>query len=219
MTVSNVVSPLMSTMDRFLIGAQVSMAAVAYYATPSEVITKLLIVPASLVGVMFPAFSASYGRDRARAAGLYARSIKYVFLILFPVVLLVVGFARPGLSLWLGADFAQHSFRVLQWLALGVLMNGLACVPFGLVQGAGRPDLTAKLHLIELPCYLLALWWLVSSYGIVGAAIAWTARVGMDAVMLFGMARRLLVHRSANPNQDGLGDRAACAPTAVPSAH
>src|SRR5713101_6430731 len=41
MTVTNIVSPLMVTMDRFLIGALVSMTAVAYYATPYEVATKL----------------------------------------------------------------------------------------------------------------------------------------------------------------------------------
>lgn len=45
MTVSNVVSPLMVTIDRFFIGAMVSMAAVAYYATPYELITKFLFLP------------------------------------------------------------------------------------------------------------------------------------------------------------------------------
>src|SRR5467141_1091118 len=190
MTVSNIVSPLMVTMDRVLIGAMVSMTAVAYYATPYELVTKLLIIPGALVGVMFPAFSASFSQDRARTAALYSRCVKYVFLILFPAVLLTVGLAQNGLTLWLGADFAQHSSRVLQWLAVGVFLNSLAQVPFALVQGVGRPDLTAILHLIELPFYLLALWWLISTYGVEGAAIAWTARVGVDALILFVMAKR-----------------------------
>jgi len=192
MTVSNIVSPLMVTLDRFVIGALVSMTAVAYYATPYEVVSKLLIIPGALVGVMFPAFSTSFVQDRNRTAYLYARCVKYVFLILFPAVLVTILLARNGLALWLGAEFAQHSFRVLQWLAVGVFLNSLAHVPFALVQGAGRPDFTAKLHLVELPCYLLALWWLTSMYGIEGAAIAWTARAGVDALILFVMARRLL---------------------------
>jgi O-antigen/teichoic acid export membrane protein len=118
--------------------------------------------------------------------------------------------AQRGLALWLGADFAQHSFRVLQWLALGVLINSLAQIPFALVQGAGRPDLTAKLHLIELPCYLLALWWLISSYGVEGAAIAWTARVVLDALMLFGLARRFFLSGSSRLGTDVLGGTAVC---------
>jgi O-antigen/teichoic acid export membrane protein len=75
---------------------------------------------------------------------------------------------------------------------VGVFLNCLAQVPFALVQGVGRPDLTAKLHLIELPLYLLALCWLVAMYGIEGAAIAWTVRAVGDALVLFGLARRLL---------------------------
>jgi len=192
MTVSNIVSPLMVTMDRVLIGALATMTAVAYYATPYEVVTKVLIIPGALVSVMFPAFSTSFAHDRERTARLYSRCVKYIFLILFPAVVVTVGLARSGLTLWLGADFAQHSYRVLQWLAVGVLLNGLATIPFALVQGVGRPDLTAKLHLIELPLYLLGLWWLISAYGVEGAAMAWTARVGVDGAVLFGVAHRFL---------------------------
>ena len=65
-------------------------------------------------------------------------------------------------------------------------------MPFGLVQGIGRPDLAAKLHLVELPFYLLILWWLLDDYGIVGVAIAWVIRVSIDAVLLFIMACKLL---------------------------
>jgi O-antigen/teichoic acid export membrane protein len=192
MTVSNVVSPLMVTFDRFLIGALVSVSAVAYYATPYEVVTKFWLLPGALVGVMFPAFSTSSVQDRNRTALLYGRSVKYLLLVLFPMVLLVVVLAQNGLRLWLGAEFAQHSARVLQWLAVGVLINSLGQVPFALLQGVGKPDLTAKLHLIELPFYILVLWWLTKAYGIEGTAIAWTARVAFDSLVLFVLAKQFL---------------------------
>src|SRR6267154_1183080 len=192
MTASNVVGPLMVTLDRFLIGAMVSMAAVAYYATPYEVVTKLWLIPGALVGVMFPAFSTAFAQDRNRTAVLYGRSVKYIFLVLFPIIVLIMVLAQDGLKLWLGAEFAQNSVHVLRWLAVGVFINSLAQVPFALVQGIGRPDLTARLHMIELPFYLLALWWLVGARGIEGAAIAWTGRVTVDAVVLFCFSHSLL---------------------------
>ncbi|MEW5791482.1 MAG: flippase [Pseudomonadota bacterium] len=192
MTVSNVIGPLMVYLDRFVIGALVSVAAVAYYATPYELVTKLWIIPGAIVGVLFPAFAASHVHDKARAALLFARGTKYVFLVLFPVVVILVAFAHEGLDLWLGAEFAQHSTPVLQWLAVGVFINSMAHTPFALVQGAGRPDLTAKLHLIELPIYLFLLLWLLHLYGIVGAAMAWTLRVTLDTTLLFWMSSRLL---------------------------
>jgi O-antigen/teichoic acid export membrane protein len=185
----------MVTLDRFLIGAFVSVAAVTYYATPYEVITKLLLVPAAVMGVMFPAFSTSFAQDRRRTAILYNRSVKYMFVFLFPVALVATGMARDGLTIWLGTDFAQHSARVLQWLAVGVFLNCLAQVPFALVQGAGRPDLTAKLHLIEFPCYLILVCRLIATRGIEGAAMAWTLRAALDGLCLFGLASRFLPSR------------------------
>jgi O-antigen/teichoic acid export membrane protein len=195
MTVSNVVSPLMTTFDRFVIGALLSAQAVAYYATPYDVTSKMLVLPGALVGVLFPTFSAELGQDRERVTRLFGRAVKYVFLAIFPIALVVVALAHEGLRLWLGAEFARHSAPVLQWLAVGILINSLALVPFTLIQGAGRPDVTAKLHLAELPLYLAAIVALTRGYGIVGAAVASVSRITADALLLFVIARRLLRFR------------------------
>jgi O-antigen/teichoic acid export membrane protein len=192
MTVTNIVGPLMLTFDRFIIGAMISVAAVTYYATPYEMITKFLLIPTGVVTVMFPAFSASFVNAPGRAALLYGRSLKYILLAIFPITLLTVALAQNGLALWLGVDFAQHSTRVVQWLAVGVLANSIAFVPFTFVQGVGRPDLTAKLHLLELPVYFTLLFLLIRAYGIEGAAIAWAFRTILDALALLLIARQFL---------------------------
>ena len=197
MTVTNIVGPLMTYMDRFLIGAFISVTAVAYYATPYEVVTKFWLIPSALVGVLFPAFSTALAHDRQRAGQLFGRGINYTFLALFPLTLLVVALAHEVLTVWLGREFADNSAFVLKWLAAGVFINGIARVPFALVQGAGSPDLTAKMHLIELPGYLSALWWLIGVYGIQGVAIVWVVRVCIDSLILFVMAKRLLPVTSA----------------------
>ena len=192
MTVSNVVSPLMVTLDRFVIGGVASVALVAYYTAPWEAITKLWLIPGALGAVLFPAFAGARAADPERSRALYLRGVKATVLALLPVVVVVVGFAREGLDAWLGAEYAARSAPALRWLALGVLVNSAAQIPFALIQGSARPDVTAKLHLAEFPAYLLALWWLVVTHGITGAAIAWTLRAIVDAVALFAYAQRLL---------------------------
>lgn len=192
MTVSNIVGPMMVYMDRFLIGAMVSMTAVAYYATPYDVVTKLWIIPGALMGVMFPAFATTLVQDRERAARLFNRVVSYIFLSLFPATLMIVVLAEEVLTLWLGGDFARNSYLVLQLLAVGVFLNSHGRVPFGLIQSAGRADWTAKLHFVELPFYLVLLWWLLGVYGIVGAAIAWVLRVAFDTLCLFVMSHKVL---------------------------
>lgn len=192
MTVSSVIGPVMVYLDRFFIGAVLSVTAVAYYATPFEVVTKLLIIPTALSGVLFPALSTTWAGRPGDAARLLDRGTRYLFLMLFPLVLVIVGLAREGLQLWLGAEFALNSGRVLQWLAVGVLVNGLAQLPLALVHGAGRPDLSAKVHSVELVVYLPALWWALARWGVEGAAAVWTLRAAVDAGIFFLLAARLL---------------------------
>ena len=47
MMVSNLVSPLMVFADRFVIAASSVASQLAYYTTPFEVVTRLLVVPAA----------------------------------------------------------------------------------------------------------------------------------------------------------------------------
>ena len=189
-TVSSIVGPLMLYIDRFLIAGLISITAVAYYATPYEIVTRLLIIPSAVMGVLFPAFSLSFVQNKTRVAYLYKQAMKSVFLILFPIVLVIALFAQEALALWLDDEFATNGFRVAQLLVIGVLINSLGLVSQSLVQASGRPDLTGKLHLIELPLYLTYLWGLLHAYGINGAAFAWLIRVTISALVLAILARR-----------------------------
>jgi O-antigen/teichoic acid export membrane protein len=192
MTVTNIVSPLMVYLDRFFIGAFLSMSAVAFYVTPYEAVTKLWLIPGALLGVLFPAFAASFARDPQRTAVLFGRAVRIMVLLLFPLMLLLVTLAPEVLGLWLGADFTARSTSVLRWLAVGVLINSVGQVPFSVIQSVGRPDVTGKLHLIELPLYFAAMLWLLDRHGIAGVAIAWTLRATLDTAVLFFFACRML---------------------------
>jgi len=191
LTVSNIVGPLMVYLDRFLIGALLSVAAVAFYTTPYEVVTKLLLIPAALTAVLFPAFASGIAARSPQVNDLFVGGVKAVFLLLFPLTLLFVAFSSEGLTLWLGGEFAANSGRVLQYLTAGIFLNCLAQVPFALIQAVGRPDISAKLHLAELPVYLVLLWLLTVRLGIEGAAIAWMLRAAVDMALLFFFSGRL----------------------------
>jgi O-antigen/teichoic acid export membrane protein len=192
MTVSNVIGPLMVSFDRFLIGAMISVSAVAYYAVPYEVVSRLGLFPIALVGVLFPAFSTTSVSDKLRLSLLYENGVKCIFLILFPILLILVVFAPEALRFWLGDEFARQSAPIVRILAVAILVNGIGQVPFSHVQGAGRPDITAKLHMFELPIYLLMLFFGAKTMGIQGVAIAWLARVVIDTGLLFVFSWRLL---------------------------
>ena len=184
LTVTNIVGPLMTYLDRFLVGMILGLTAVAYYVTPYEVLSRLQILPQAIMGVLFPAMATANGGEQKRFVELYTHARHLVFWLMLPVTAGAFLLAPEALQIWLGEDFRKASTPVMQWLALGWMINALARPAFTALQTAGRPDLVAKSHLAELIPYLLLLWWLSSLYGIAGTAAAWALRVAVDTFIL-----------------------------------
>lgn len=184
MTVSNIISPLMNTLDRFVVGAVLSVSVVTYYAAPNELVTKMWLFTAALHPVFFPALATAATRDTTHAATLFGRLLRVTFAGLFLPTLLLVLLAPDILRIWLGAAFAERSTTVLQVLAIAVFVNTLGQGGLTLIQSFGRPDITGKYHAVELPFYAAALWLLLPRFGILGVALAWGARAIVDAVLL-----------------------------------
>jgi O-antigen/teichoic acid export membrane protein len=190
LSVANVAGPLIVHADRFILGSVASMRAVAYFATPYDAVTKLWFLPDALLGVLFPAFSASLATRPAEALTLFRRGVTFLFLALFPVTLAIVVLAPDLLRLWLGEEFAIASTRPLRLLALGVFVNGLARVSFVFLQSAGRPDVIAKVTVIELLVYPFVSWAFVRRAGVDGAAAAWLLRIAVDSLIWFALVAR-----------------------------
>lgn len=190
MTVGNVVGPLMGYADRFLVGVYASASAVAYYATPQEIVTKLFIVPAAFTSVLFPAISSKIAVGDANARALAQRALVMIAAVMLPVCTAGALFSHWILSTWITPEFAAHSHQVLSILMVGALVNALATVPFTVLQSSGHSRAVAILYLIELPAFLALFAWLVPSLGVVGGAVAWAIRNTADCLLLFALAER-----------------------------
>jgi O-antigen/teichoic acid export membrane protein len=202
MTVTNVVGPLLTYLDRFLVGALLGTAAVAWYVTPYEVLSRLNFIPGILLGVLFPALAAAFASDPERARWLYRESAAVLRQALLPICLACLLFAEVLLASWIDPAFARQAAPVAQWLAVGVWVNVLAHTPFTFLQGAGRADLIARVHLAELLPYLALLVWWTQAFGIAGTAAAWTARVLVDTLLMNWLAQRVHAPLSAQARHD-----------------
>nr|WP_222124973.1 oligosaccharide flippase family protein [Variovorax boronicumulans] len=197
LTVTNVIGPVLSYFDRFVIAARLSMEDVTHYTVPFDALSRMPMLPIAMMGVLFPLLARAHGES----VGTPAASASATPLLAF-ATRLMLGFWIPGMVLavllgpwllraWVGAEVAHASLPVWNWLAVGVVANGFAHIPFTLLQSAGRTDLIAKLHLCELVPYGIGLFWALGEWGIVGAAVAWAARVLVDAMALYTIAARL----------------------------
>ncbi len=188
MAMANVIGTITQFADRIALGALVSMSAVTYYSTPLDVISRLGIIATGLTAVMFPAFSSDHATGGARLVPLALKAAAYTMLSVFPPVLFLMTFAPELLTWWLGPQFAAASVVATRLIAFGTLANALAQTPFALLQAMGRARATARIAALELPAYAVLLWMATRSWGVEGVALAWAARMTIDAVAHFALA-------------------------------
>lgn len=192
MTTSNLVSPLMVYIDRFFIGSIIGLASVTIYATLVDTLTRVLVVPNSVVSAIFPIMAETTSDKTKNLHGLFRKSLFIIGLLVIPPALIAFVFAPQILTLWLGADFSMKGQAIFRVLLVGIAINALSAMPYALLQASGRPDLNAKIHIIELPIYLLAAYFFSTWWGLIGVAVAWSFRIFLDAIVLFVVGDRIM---------------------------
>jgi O-antigen/teichoic acid export membrane protein len=193
--VSAALGPALGSFDRFVVGSIVGVAGLGYYTGAAELSNRFLLIPATAFAALLPALAYSEARgarDRALAACRAAR--RQLAAVLLPLCLALFIFAPSILRGWLGPAFAEQGGTALRILSVGVFLGGLAHLPLGVLYGAARPDLPAKIHLGEAILYVPLTFVLVRALGIPGAAMSWTIRCGADLV-LYELATRRAIGR------------------------
>ncbi|NCC04907.1 MAG: hypothetical protein EOM37_12905 [Proteobacteria bacterium] len=190
---TGIVSPVMETIDRFLIGVVLGANAVAHYTIAYQLVTKIRILPASLLRALFPRFSSHSNQ----VEDLAITSFSALIAIMTPVVVMGELLVGPFLSLWVGGDVARHATPIAQIVLVGVWANSLAYIPLGMLQGRGLPGVVAKLQMAELVPFLFLLYLATKEWGVIGAATAWTIRVIVDSTLLLliaGIAKKAIIN-------------------------
>lgn len=195
MTISNVVSPIMTNLDRLFVSSQISPAAAALHVAAYEITTKALLPAGSIANATFPVFATkTRGGEKDTAMRRYFwRAMLLTSLAAIVPSFVIFIFAREILTLWISAEFAAGpSSTIVRILSVGIAINGLAYIPFAFIQGIGKSDVAAKFHLFELAFFIPGLLFALEKFGVIGAAITWTCRVCIDTVLLVGYCLRKL---------------------------
>jgi len=186
-TVSSVAGPILVQLEKILLAHQASTAAVAYYMVPYNLTARFWVISGAFSSALFPLFSSLSGLGRKEEAiDINLRVTRLVMLLLLPFVVFFVVFGRDFLRFWMGPDFAEESTGALRVLALAMFINAAAWSPYTMLQGFGRPDLTAKFHILELFIHVPVALLFVRSLGVTGAAWAWFVRVTLDTGLIYG---------------------------------
>ena len=210
-TIGGLATIPLTSAERFFLAANHSTSTVAYFAVAATLATTIQVLPEQLSAPLVPAMATLEASGRmAELRALYHQALAAMFLVLTPVAILLALVAHPFLSLWAGALYGLHSTGPFLLALLGVWLNSFSWVPFSYLQASGRPRLFAYIEIAELPFYLVGAWFLTARFGAMGAAIVWSARFGIDVILLL-----FVVGRKAGFPMVPLSDRrirSVCAP-------
>lgn len=196
MGASSLVSAVLIYADRFVIAKLLGASLIAYYTVPFEIIVRLLIVPGAIGSSLLPRLSTEFVKSFQNAAALLRRATKVTSVIMLVMAIVTSASAYPVMAIFLGREFANASFAAAVILCVGVFLNGIANIPYSALHALGVVKRTGTLHFFELVAYLPVLYALVKAFGIVGAAVAWALRAGVDCAFQFYLLRRALSERT-----------------------
>jgi O-antigen/teichoic acid export membrane protein len=191
MSASGILTQALLYADRFLIGALLTLSAVAFYATPLDLVMRMWILPVAVSQALLPAMASAYLTHAVATAGLLRRGALLMLAAVLPACLLLVAAGPWLLRLWLGAAFAEGGGAVLQILAVGIFFSCAAFAPGALLDAIGRPDINAKWQLAQAALFLPLSALLLLRFGIEGAAAAWAARCAADVAGRLWFVARL----------------------------
>jgi O-antigen/teichoic acid export membrane protein len=189
LTVTGIIGPLMVFGDRFFVSAVIGTELLPQYVIPQEGLQRLLLIPTAICGALLPRIASL---PRGQVIGEYNKNFTKVAWAMFGVCATVALISYPTLSIWISPTFADSALTVTLILTVGIWFNAIAMIPYTMIHALGQPKITAILHIIELFFYVILLWALANSFGLVGAALAWTGRVILDFILMRVTMRKIL---------------------------
>jgi O-antigen/teichoic acid export membrane protein len=189
-SISALIIPFFVTLDKFVIGALLGAAAVAYYAVPDQLVRRISAAPAAFARALFTRMSAAQELRMSRE--LADQSARLLASIVTPAVVALILLMDALLTVWISPSFAAVAAAPGIILAVGIWLNSLAMIPSAYLQAIGRPNATARAHMIEIVPHIVVMAACVHFFGLIGAATAELFVTALDATLLMVYSGMLL---------------------------
>jgi O-antigen/teichoic acid export membrane protein len=160
--------------DKMFVGALLPLKEVGIYMVASVITANLMMLAQPVTAVAFPRLSQLHANGEIAAVrATFHKLGQLAAAMILPVAIVIAFFPQQTLTLWThNLAVAADAAPILRLLAIGIVCNAFACVPYNMILAAGRTRpifiATTVICVVVLPSlYILTRWW-----GITGTAIA-----------------------------------------------
>jgi O-antigen/teichoic acid export membrane protein len=174
LTLAQVVTQVVGSLDKILIGTYLSPASAGYYNISTSLPLKLWIIHGAFVSSAFPLIVSlkAHSASSAEVFHLVSRFAKSIILLLSPFALFFIFFGHTFLSVWINETYARNGLFCIMLASVYSLISGFSNIFHALLRAWERPDLSTKVYLFTTLGYLPLLYVLIRWLGISGGALA-----------------------------------------------
>jgi O-antigen/teichoic acid export membrane protein len=193
--VITVLSILLTQIDKLFLSKLLPLEQFGYYSLATTAASGLYLLVTPVANVAYPRLTTlvTYD-DPARLSATYHAFSQLLTLMLIPASLVMAIFPRHFLLLWTRDEAITAAVAPLfSMLLLGNMLNGIMHTPFNLQLAHGWTRLTININFFSLVVFIPAIYFGVSKFGAIAAAVAWaTLNLGYLVVTVPLMHRALL---------------------------
>ena len=189
LVMAGIAATLLSNLEKGVLAYAASVEALAYYSVAYTFASMATMFSNAMIQSLLPAFSQLTSPEKKLELDkLFSRSLRINIIILLPSIAFLFVIAKPFFTIWAGENYGIESTLPFYILLFGLFFNLTAYIPHSIIMASGRSDIFAKLYWIELFPHILAIAILTYRFGAVGAALAWSLRVIVDAAIIIWLS-------------------------------
>jgi len=178
--------------DTLMLGFFKTSAEVGFYNAALPTVRILSAVPLAFGMIFFPVVSELYGRKKIKEMkDVYKTVTKWIFLVLFPLSLLVIFFSGAVLKIMFGPAYVVAS-TALSILAVGFFVSYLFQPSSIILSTLKKTKLIFLSSLVVASLNVSLNYMLIPPYGIEGAAVATSLSVLLGGILVGAFAYHLM---------------------------
>lgn len=166
---------LLTQIDKVLLSRMLSLESFGYYTLAATLAGALYMIVGPITTAFYPRLVTLYtNHNLSMLASTYHQGAQLVTLLTATPVMIITFFPKELVFIWSGdVNLAERVAPILSVFTIGVFLNGLMQMPAQLQLSHGWVSLSVKTNLLAVAVLVPALFWVVPSYGALGASWIW----------------------------------------------
>ena len=180
--------------DKLFISKMLPLEALGAYSLAYNAAAIIPALIGAIASAVLPSFAAAFGAGSTTTLHRrYDGASRVMFFIIGMVTATLVFFGEALLAVWVNPSAAAEAAMPLALLAVGFWGSAAASNAYQVAVAAGRPNVALRVSVLTMPVYLVALYGLIATLGITGAALAWLLLNALYVIFLVPLVHRLIL--------------------------